>query len=351
MTPSDETPNNIPSQDAPADQEARKSGELTWDYAFPLLTNPFVMLDMCKVLGISFFAVCTIILTIGAFQGGSNFMDMVHMIPVMALCVGIIAVILLFVMLVIYGNRFPARFTVNEKGATIEVTPTQKKVNTAVIIIGLLARRPGVAGSGFLAKSQECQFFGWVDVFRVELFPRRRVVVLRNSWRTVARLYCTADNYDFAARMATEGVQRTKRARQKNAASDKKFRSQLVRDILNRWLMLGVVSFILATASPLLDSVSPLFGIGAVILLGLVTGRQVRSFFGTVGLVVVAWTVLLMVGEGSQVHSYAGGYIKFSNFDTATRGDNLKLFIFSVIGMLGLTACSIRNIISGRRTT
>ena len=47
--------------------------------------------------------------------------------------------------------------------------------------------------------------------------------------------------------------------------------------------------------------------------------------------------------------TYAGGYIKFSNFESATRGDDLKFFVISVFGMLGLTACSVRNIMSGRR--
>ena len=331
------------------DEQDRKSEEIVWDYAFPLLTNPFVMLDMCKVIGISFIAVCALLLTVGAIQGGSNFADMLRMIPVMAICVGVIAVIMVFVMLVFYGNRFPAKFTVSHDGAMIEVTPTQKKLNTAVIIIGCLTGKPGVAGSGFLARSQERQFFGWVDVSRVDLFPGRRVVVLRNGWRTVARLYCTADIYEAAARLATEGVERTKNAREKNAASEKKSRSQLVSDIFNRWLILGIVSFILSTASPLLENIGPLAGIGVTVLLGLVTRRQVRSLFGVAGLVMVTGTVLLMVMEGATVHSYAGGYIKFSNFESATNGDGMRFFVFSVFGMLGLTACSVRNIISGRR--
>jgi hypothetical protein len=262
--------------------------------------------------------------------------------------VGIVAVIMVFVMLVLYRNRFPARFTVNHEGATIEVSRTQRKLNTAVIILGCLAGKPGVAGSGFLARAQERQFFGWVDVFKVELFPGRRVVVLRNGWRTVARLYCTADNYEAAARIATEGVERTKCDRESNAVSDKKSRSQLVRDIFNRWLIMGIISVILATASPLLENVGLFFAVGGVLLLGFATGRQVRWFFGVVALLMLVGIVFLMAIEGAKVHSFAGGYIKFSNFESATRGDNLKLFIISVVGMLGLIACSLRNILSGR---
>ena len=343
----EETSENQYSEKISIDLQDAKSEEIIWDYAFPLLTNPLVMLDMCKVIGISFGILCVLLLTIGAFQGGDNFADMLHLIPVMGLCVGVVVVIMVFVMLVIYRNRFPVRFTVNNKGVTIEVTKSQKKMNTAVILLGILGGNPGTAGSGLLAKSQECQSFGWVDVFHIKLFPGMRVVELRNSWRTVARIYCTAENYEIAARLANEGVERTTNARGKNIENDRKFKSQLVRDLFNRWLIIGIISFILSTASPLLENMTPLFVTGILLLLGLLTSGNVRRFFGYIGMGLVIVTVIMMILNGSVVHSFAGGYIKYSNYSSATSGQDLKFFMFSVIGMLGLTACCLRNIYSG----
>lgn len=335
----EEQTGHLPTSDA----QEPKSEELVWDYAFPLLNNPFVLLDMVKVLGFSFLIVCAIFLLIGAFQG--EIKDMMAMIPMLAVLIGVLAILFVFVMLVIFKNRFPARYTVNNDGAMIEVTPSQRKMNKAVVVLGFLAGKPGVAGSGMLAQSQETQLFPWVDVYRVDLFPGRRVVVLRNGWRTVARLYCTAENYEAAARMAVEGVKRTQGARASAEAEDKLFKSGVVRDLFNRWLALGIVSVILATATPLMDELGLIWGIGVVLLLGLLTGRGIRAFFGALGLALVIMAVVLMGTEAARVTDFGGG-IRINRFESVTRND-LMFFVISVVGMLGLFACTVRNLLSG----
>ncbi len=187
--------------------------EIEWDFGIPLLTNPFILLDFAKVLTITFAILSAMFMLIGIVQGVDEFRDMLALIPMFAICVLIVGVIMALVMLVGYGNRFPCRFAVSRAGVRYEVTPGQKKMNTAIIIIGALAGRPGVAGSGFLAKAQESGSFAWSDVHEIDLFPRRRVVCIRNSWRTLLRVYCTPENYDAVAAMALDGVARTAHAR------------------------------------------------------------------------------------------------------------------------------------------
>ncbi len=338
----EDQPGNLPL----ADQPQQKSDGLVWETSFALLTNPFVLLDMVKLLGITFLIVCGIFMFIGAINGGPDFTDMVRMIPMMAIIIGVLAVIFVFVMLVVYRNRFPAKFTVNSEGAMIEVTPSQRKMNSAVVMIGFLAGKPGVAGSGMLARSQELQMFPWAEVYRVDLYPSRNVVVLRNSWRTTARLYCTPENYEQVASMAVDGVNRTKQERESAEVSDKRFKSQVVQDIFNRWLLLGVISVVLASATPLLDELGIIWSIGAAVLLGILTWRGLRVFFGVLALGLVAMAVVLMVTEATKVTDY-GGMIRVTGFESATRDERMMFFVLSVIGLVGLTTCAVRNLLTG----
>lgn len=329
-----------------ADVEKQEQ-EIAWDSEIKLLTNPFILLDFAKLLVITFAIMVVLFMVIGICQGTDEFADMLHLIPMFAICIGIIGVLMVLVMLVVYGNKFPIRVTVNEKGVAYEVTPRQKKMNTLVIILGAMAGKSGTMGAGFLARAQESDFFAWADVFRADLFPRWRVVAIRNSWRTLFRIYCMPENYEAVAQMAQEGVKRTARTRSRNVKAGREFRSDMLRRLA--WWPLILISGILATAQPLLDErFGPVWATAGVLALAAICAGNARRVLGIIGLFMAIGTVGIEVANGLKVTSYAGGLISWNGFETATDGDDLPFFITGCVGMLGLLALSLRNIRTGR---
>ncbi len=328
------------------DKEAGQE-EIEWDFGIPLLTNPFILLDFAKVLTITFAILSAIFMLIGIVQGVDEFRDMLALIPMFAICVLVVGVIMALVMLVGYGNRFPCRFAVDRAGVRYEVTPGQKKMNTAIIIIGALTGRPGVAGSGFLAKAQESGSFAWSDVHEVDLFPRRRVVCIRNSWRTLLRVYCTPENYDAVAAMAMDGVARTAHARSEQVAHGREARSVVLKR-LAWWPVIGVFT-ILATAQPLLNEEYQMVLVTAAALaLGALFAGVARRMMGIVGLLACIVVVIIVVTNGLNVTSYGGGLIQWNGFRTATDTQDLPFFLTGCIGVLGLLALSVRDIVTGK---
>ena len=42
----------------------------------------------------------------------------------------------------------------------------------------------------------------WKDIYNARVYPKERIVALSNSWRTVLRLHCLAENLDQVADQA-----------------------------------------------------------------------------------------------------------------------------------------------------
>jgi len=70
-------------------------------------------------------------------------------------------VLLVFVTLAVYWNRFPCKFTVSSEGAGFEASTRQRNLNRIAMVLGALAGHPSVAGAGFLAQSKESLLMNW----------------------------------------------------------------------------------------------------------------------------------------------------------------------------------------------
>jgi hypothetical protein len=180
-----------PASDEPA------AGTLRWETAFSLATNRFTIYDMLKMIGITWAIMLGIFGTIFTLNdGAASFWSFF-------LLLGIIMVgfLLMFmaIMLLFFGNRYPARFTLSSAGSLVENRSRRARLaNRAAVVAGALGGRPGVAGAGLIAASQEAVSIAWTDVKRVNEHPDQRVISLMNGWRVVIRLYCTPENYAAA---------------------------------------------------------------------------------------------------------------------------------------------------------
>ena len=165
---------------------------IEWIYDIPLLTSSFMVWDFVRVILLSVVAMYVIV----AVGGLIVEQELIILPPmVFVLTAGIMAGLFVLTSLLL-GNRQGARFTVDVRGVEYRAEERERSMNKLVVIVGLLARNPTTAGAGTLAMTREHMLVPWESIHRVVVYPRARVISLRNSWRTVLRLHCTPELFD-----------------------------------------------------------------------------------------------------------------------------------------------------------
>jgi hypothetical protein len=178
----------------PAIETATAPDSIEWDIAFPLLTNRFFLYDMVKMLFWTFAIFDGILSSLFFFQKQPDIIP-----PFLGLS-GLIllgfAVMIVAVAVLVFGNRFPTHFALDSAGLSYRsLSGRSRKLNRAALVIGILARKPGAAGAGLLAMSQEAGGIQWEKIYRIREYPAQRVLTIMNNWRVVVRLYCSPENY------------------------------------------------------------------------------------------------------------------------------------------------------------
>jgi hypothetical protein len=165
---------------------------IEWTYDIPLLTSRFMVWDFVRVILLSVVAMYVIV----ALGGLIIEQELIILPPmVFVLTTGIMASLFVLTSLLL-GNRQGARFTVGARGVEYRAEKRERSMNKLVVLVGLLALNPTTAGAGTLAMTRERMLVPWESIHRVVVYPRARVIALRNSWRTVLRLHCPAELFD-----------------------------------------------------------------------------------------------------------------------------------------------------------
>ncbi|HOJ15626.1 MAG TPA: hypothetical protein PLC43_00410, partial [Caldisericia bacterium] len=171
---------------------------IEWDFKVPLY-NRFIVLDIFKVLGIPFLIILIIIFWNEYSLRRKGYITNTSDYKYALIFLCIFLLLSIFLLWLIYRNHFESHFKIDQKEASVSYKGTTKRknafVNTLLIIFGISSHRPGTVGTGLISASRQTVSVNWKNVFKVVLFPRNHVVVLRNSWRQVMVLYCTNDNY------------------------------------------------------------------------------------------------------------------------------------------------------------
>ena len=88
--------------------------EISWEFNTPLLTNQFIMYDLLKVWGFSTLFLGLLMAGIAVYD--RNWRTLADMAPVLGAVSAGLLVLLILVMLVFFGNRFPMGFRLGPKG-------------------------------------------------------------------------------------------------------------------------------------------------------------------------------------------------------------------------------------------
>jgi Zn-dependent protease with chaperone function len=170
---------------------------LEWSISVPLVNNRFSLWDTLKVVfwtGVGCYG------CLGAmvlFTGGARHFPWGRVAVGLAAAVTALGLLMLLGMLLWFRNRFEIRFVISGKGIAYQSLSRRARLgNRAAIIGGLLLGSGQVVGGGLLAASRESGFYKWTTVRAVNDHPAERVLSLRNRWRCVIRLFCSAENYE-----------------------------------------------------------------------------------------------------------------------------------------------------------
>jgi hypothetical protein len=271
------------------------TGEISWEFNPPLLTNQFIMYDLLKVWGFSTLFLGLLMAGIALYE--RNWRTLVDMAPVVGAVSAGLLVLLILVMLVFFGNRFPMGFRLGPQGAVVvSLSRRGRWGNRLAVILGALAGKPGVAGAGLLGMAQETVGVVWGDVRRVNLHASARVISLMDSWHVVFRLYCTPQNYS----MVLKAVQKWAAAGVRKAVQAP--RAKGLTPTRRLWLksLLAAVAAFLVTAMPLEIPPVLIWSMLAVSL-GAIWFLAFERFFGIISLALVGVILLILVGQGLEV--------------------------------------------------
>lgn len=176
---------------------------IIWDAELRLFSP-----DMLRAWGLALLVTWLLIMLILgialAAQGEAEALPTLSL--VMLTVTGGLGLLGLLVMLLLFRGGYPVRYTVSADGVQMQtLSRVAKRVNRLAIVLGLLTGKPGLLGSGLIARSRETEALSWQDAFRAELRPQRHLIVLRGAWRNLMLVQCTPQNFaQVAARVQAE---------------------------------------------------------------------------------------------------------------------------------------------------
>lgn len=176
-----------------------------WDAEIRLAADRFFLYDLAKLLVLVFLITAGISLLISAFSGKLDTLP--FLLRIFFLIAAGITVLVYLLSLLLFANRYLMRFALTEKAVFWETrSRAGRRAGPLAFIVGLLAGKPSVAGAGALAIAGRAGDIAWAKIRRIKEYPSLNVIALKNSWRVVARLYCTAENFGTVAEIVRARV-------------------------------------------------------------------------------------------------------------------------------------------------
>lgn len=162
----------------------------------PLVTNPFLLYDLCKVWGIASLSILLLATALAFWEGSYE-----GILFLGKFCLAIFAgfmVLSYLIMLVVFRNRWPVGYRIDDRGILMaSLDRTGVWVGRIATVTGALAGRRGLttSGAGLLSLAGRSAELSWKEFGGANFYPRQNRISLLNSWRVVVRLEIPPDRY------------------------------------------------------------------------------------------------------------------------------------------------------------
>jgi hypothetical protein len=178
-------------------------GKYRWVYEVPMLKNPSILIDVYKVLGISFGIVWLFNVIIIGCDDGLTLKSLWDSTSGFLALMGAFLIIGYMAYVIVawcYGWKYVVLFTLDEREVVHQQMPRQVKkamlLGALTAMVGGAAGKPGVVGSGLLAASRTSTTSVLADVAR--LVPCRRHHLIKvNQLLNKNRVFVPDEDFDF----------------------------------------------------------------------------------------------------------------------------------------------------------
>ncbi len=179
-----------------------KDGKYRWKYELNMYKNPALLITVFKVF---FYTIVGLFLVFGFFLYviHADWAGLWWMTKGMLVALGIFAVLSVLGYLIVawmYGGRYVVIFEMDEQQIKHIQLPAQfdkaRKIGLITAIVGLLARKPSVAGAGMMSASKSSSTSLLKNVRKIK--PRLRLQLIKvNQLLSHNQVYVPKQDFDF----------------------------------------------------------------------------------------------------------------------------------------------------------
>ena len=179
---------------------------LVWETNLPLLSR--MMLRQWTVVMLLSALVMALIL--GSIFAAQQQWDVLR--P-MAILIGAVTcgiwLLGILIMAVLFRGHYRVRYTLSMQGLRCDtVDQVAKTVNRLAIGLGILMGKGQLLGAGLIGTSRESEEVQWSGAFQARFDAKHHTVLMRNGWRTLLWVQCTAENYAEVAERVSQHMTR-----------------------------------------------------------------------------------------------------------------------------------------------
>ncbi|MDX9889069.1 MAG: hypothetical protein RBS51_07420 [Anaerovoracaceae bacterium] len=172
---------------------------IEWKIRVSIFRNTLILKQLGIALGIPFGVLIIILL----FLEGDPRYKMYGIGLILALFASTWVFVMIF-----YKGKYEVQFTLDNEGILCETQADQAKknriINFLALVLGLISKKPGVAGAGILGQSRQKVYLRWNKVKLVKYKPRQHTILLRGGPLESLGLFCTPENYSEVTIMVAD---------------------------------------------------------------------------------------------------------------------------------------------------
>jgi len=162
---------------------------ITWENHVRLLVNPSVWSSMTLALGIP-----SVLLGI-FFAFLAKRIEYLVLVPA-GFFGGIAAIFVLIALVIDAFGGMKATFFLTSHGVRFVAGKGAKAAAQVAFLAGVLSGRPGLAGAGQLAESEQSVFIAWADISAIHVKASRHYILVKRGWGDKPiGLYCKPENF------------------------------------------------------------------------------------------------------------------------------------------------------------
>ncbi len=179
---------------------------IIWNAELKLLSHSVVTRQLFMVLAVSTLFLLSFILILEAIEGNLTFNSALRYFLISLGIMCVLSLLSVFVMLVVYGNRYEYQYVMDDKGVKSETVGGTRKKNNIINFLSLFTGKPTAAGAGLISASRQSELVKWEKVDSFTSNAKNLEILLRRKRRTIMLMRCTSDNYQSVLHLIEERI-------------------------------------------------------------------------------------------------------------------------------------------------